>query len=172
MQCVHFTLRVHASTAPFDVMKGSCMRVESQNNVQQNSGGGGCCFSHEPCEIHTANPRLTQSVKRFALLLPPDARHITPSLCAWQVLGDVVSAWLSGTSCSSWRPGIWSSSTTCTATASPWSCGSSWHPGLRVRTGKMLCSLVSTKRSVLHDRVLTGIWCQITQPRCLGSKAV
>lgn len=47
-----------------------------------------------------------------------------------------VSGWPSGTSYSSWRPGIWSNSTTCTVTAFPWNYGSSSPPGLRVKTGK------------------------------------
>lgn len=47
-----------------------------------------------------------------------------------------MSGWPSGTSYSSWRPGIWSNSTTCTVTAFPWSYGSSLPPGLRVRTGE------------------------------------
>lgn len=47
-----------------------------------------------------------------------------------------LSGWPSGTSYSSWRPGIWSNSTTCTVTASPWNYGSSLPPGSRVRIGK------------------------------------
>lgn len=47
-----------------------------------------------------------------------------------------VSGWPSGTSYSSWRPGIWSNSTTCTVTAFPWNYGSSSPPGLKVKTGK------------------------------------
>lgn len=40
-----------------------------------------------------------------------------------------MSGWPSGTSYSSWRPGIWSNSTTCTVTAFPWSYGSSLPHG-------------------------------------------
>lgn len=47
------------------------------------------------------------------------------------------STWPSGISYSSWRRGIWSSCITCTVTASPWSCGSSWPPGSRARTGEL-----------------------------------
>lgn len=47
------------------------------------------------------------------------------------------STWPSGISYSSWRRGIWSSCITCTVTASLWSCGSSWPPGSRARTGEL-----------------------------------
>lgn len=48
----------------------------------------------------------------------------------------IVSGWPNGTSSSSWTLGTWSSCTSSTATASPWSFGSSWRLGLKVKIGK------------------------------------
>ncbi len=68
------------------------------------------------------------------------------------------STWPSGISYSSWRRGIWSSCITCTVTASLWSCGSSWPPGSRARTGELPTTWYDIRDKELRTLEVCLIW--------------